>query len=279
VTSDSGAPQMNRWDRFKRSVKRQWDTPAAVVGGVVVGFSQVASDGWAWGLVIGGSALLLAGGVGAVVNGKKVAELEDGRAEALRERDALKDDLSDLAQVSKAVYRSLLSSVAKELCLGSQERITVYLHDADFPTFQLLSRHSPNPLLESAPRRAAYPDHYGLIGQAWRDGWAEERALPDPTVGGQQYLADNLAKYGLPTEVTENLEMKSRVLVGLRYPADPVGDKHIGVLIVESLDSAWDITDMRSRLEGSEMWYTLQEHLRAQRHRLPKLSVAEELGF
>lgn len=279
MSADPSAATPTRRKRFARWAKYEWDTPCAVLGGVIGGFSGVVDDGWALALVIAASVLLVAGGVGAIVNRNRVDDLETERDDAVRERDALRDDLSAVSQVSKAVYRSLLSSVARELGLTSQERISVYLHDADFPTFQLLSRHSPDPLLEVAESRGVYPDHYGLIGQAWRNGWAEERTLPDPIVGGQQYVAENLAKYGLPEEVTENLRMKSRVLVGLRYPGSPVGDKHIGVLIIESLNGSWDIAGIRDRLEGSEMWYTLQEHLLAHRHRLPKLSVAEGMGY
>ncbi len=276
---DSTPATLTRGQRFKRWAKYEWDTPVAVVGGVVAGFSQVTSGGVAVGLVIGGSALLIAGGTGAIVNRKRIAAVEDEKLGAEQERDSLRDDLASVSQVSKSVYRSLLTSMARELDLSSRERISVYLHDPGLPTFQLLSRHSPDPTLEAAQSRSVYPDRYGLIGKAWREGWAEERSLPDALVGGPQYVADNYTKYSLPTEVTENLAMKSRVLVGLRYPVDPVGDKHIGVLIVESLDGEWDITGIRERLEGSEMWYTLQEHLRAQRHQLPKLSLAEGLGY
>ena len=278
--SDSpGSTSLSRWQRFARWATYEWDTPLAVVGGVVAGFSQVTDGALALGLVIGGSVLIVAGGVGAIVNRKRVARVEDEKKAAEEERNALRDDLAAVAQVSKAVYRSLLSSVARELGLTSQERISVYLHDPGLPTFQLLSRYSPNPLLEAAEGRVVYPDDYGLIGEAWRDGWAEVDDLPDPIVGCQQYVAENLARYHMPQVVTEGLAMKSRVLVGLRYPADDLGHVAIGVLIVESLSDKWVITDLRSQLERSEMWYTLQEHLRAQRHGLPKLSMAEGLGF
>lgn len=265
--------------RVWRWVVQEWDTPTGVLGGIAASFSQVANTAWAWALIVAGALMMLAAMVGSVINQKRSASVERAHAAAIRERDTMKDDLAAVSQVSKAVYRSLLGSVARELELTAQERISVYLHDAGLPTFQLLSRHSPNPLLEDAAGRSVYPDHYGLIGQAWRNGWAEESELPDPNVSGTAYVGDNLKKYNLPQEVTEGLTMKSRVLVGLRYPHDAIGAKPIGVLIVESTNADWDMTGMRAKLEASEMWYTLQEHLRAQRHALPKLSVAEGLGY
>lgn len=231
-------------------------------------------------MLIAGVVLIAGAAVGAIINGKRSTNVLNRAERAEKERDDGRNSIAALTQVNRNVYRSLLYQVSHTLGLTNSERVSLYVHDAGgLASFQLIGRHSLDQGLEDAPGRSAYPDNQGIIGKAWHQGWAEETALPDPDVRGSGYVAENFKRYQLPTEVTEDLAMKSRVLAAARYPSNAVGGKYIGVLVLESLDGTWDITDLKSRLEGNEWWYTLQEHLHAQRPHLPALSKAFEAGF
>jgi hypothetical protein len=170
-----------------------------------------------------------------------------------------------------------LAGLGTELDLSNDERVSVYVHDANLHSFQMVSRYATNPKLQERGR-TVYQDDQGIIGRAWRDGWSDVQDLPDWNEDPSAYQAQNYRDFGIPIEVTDGLNMKSRSLAGLRYPAEP-GQQPLGVLVVESNDPARVTPALRDRLEESRNWGILRDHLHTQRRQLPLLSEAKGKGF
>lgn len=274
-----GEPAASKRAVVRQWIKDEWGTPVLIAGTALSSLSQ-AFDGktlkWTLGI---GVALGIVGGIVSVVQSRRTAQLRRSLRKAEADKASAQDDLATIAQMSKHVYRSLLSQLAEELQLGTQGRITVYCHIAERSAFQKVCRHSKNRALEQAPGRVAFKDEHGVIGMAWREVEVIEPGLPDPVSDAANYEATNYRKYGLPTEVTRRLSMKSRVLVGLRFPPEDHGQEPIGVLLVESLDDSLDAQRVLAQVKLSAWWRTLQAHLRAQGPQLPVLTTASEKGF
>jgi len=196
-------------------------------------------------------------------------DLEDQIAE-------LQETIASQQGLMEDFHRWLLQMIDQELNLGNDGRLSLYIHDNENSSFQLLVRYSVNPTLVGKGR-TAYPDDIGVIARAWSEDWHCIVDLPHPD--SQAYAQPALTDYGISSEVGARLTMKPRSIAGMRYPRQGAGRPAVGVLIIESLNGRGVNNSMREVLLQSEYWQGLEQHVDSNQKLLPLLSVARERGF
>ncbi|MBL0749786.1 hypothetical protein [Nocardioides baculatus] len=269
----SSAPALLAW------LKVEWHQPTLAFGAAVGLVSSAAT-----GLTM---AVLIAISVSATVLGSLRVFKRHSDVMTLTERLGTANDrvfelereLAGTQNLMKEMLWALLTLVRDEMQMGYDERISVYVHLEDLRAFQMLGRSSLNPDLARAGR-TVYEDSVGVIGKTWTvKSEVVEGDLPPWSGDGRSYVAENMARFGLPEDKCRRLNMKSRSLIGVRYPADTAGSRPVGVLILESNSPDWATEARLEQLKQSTSWATLQAYLHSQRDELPLMSGAKGKGF
>lgn len=257
--------------------------PQAVLALGSIGFASVGlilsgqADGFGWlftsfgGLVFVVSAIfVVAGNVELWRRRPKIKELEQQVAEYT--------ELVDWAQEAyKQQFRIELASILGEsLGYGDTERISVYKHGDG--SFQLLGRYSENPDYDRAGTRSFYPDDQGVVGRAWREGFASEMGLPDPEEAPDLYYERLEEEWSIDRITARSFTMQSRQLVGSAI-YEPRGIERVAVIVVESTSvGIIKEEDVREALIGSS-GQTIYEFLARARLLEPRPDSARNIGY
>jgi hypothetical protein len=231
------------------------------IGGLVS--AGVASD-WIWvplGLSI---ALLVTGSIAGLFVKPTYLQL-------MRAKEQLDQGLLSRQATYQDTLRTHLRDLLIELdVLTADTRISAYSHNGR--AFVMITRFSNNPSLMMSGR-AIYPQNQGLIAEAWQLGEACKVRLPEDPI---EYASAALALYGLPREVTHNMTMRSRSLVGLRVMD---GTDPIGVIILESTKRQRIGHTILKSMKTSSAWEAATRDMSASRSNLPDMLSVSEEGF
>jgi hypothetical protein len=176
---------------------------------------------WSWSIFV---ALLLAHLCGYVLQQTQVEQIVRLRAEnvAFEKRFGREIDYYQ-------TFDDYLESLSKAFRFDKRERMTVYKRQGD--SFVILGRFASRPQFTER-HRPIYHGDQGVIGGAWRDGWAFEACLPNPDGDLDRYLAEVQEKWKIPPEVTREFHLKARSLA-----AAVIMDQNrnrLAVLVIES---------------------------------------------
>lgn len=279
VLVQDDAAQEFRWRDY---LKAEWPQPLASVA-TAVGLASSAAEGRTMAILIFVS---IAMGSPAALRQvtRKSAVMKMQREIARLKRQAaqveeLERELTSARGLTTELLWALLNIVRKELRMGPNERVTVYIYLDAAGAFQRLQRSAENPSWQ-AGGRTAYADGVGVIGTAWSgSGEVVEVDLPEWGADGRDYIAENMRRFRLPSDVCVNLSMKSRSLIGVRFPSGEGGARPLGVLILESTRPDWANAERLEELKSLRSWAVLQDYLQAHRNSLPRLSEAAQRGY
>ena len=272
---------MERLRRIGEIFAEFWPQAALALGSV--GFAAVGlilsgrAEGFAWlftsfgGLVFVVSAIfVVAGNVELWRRRPKIRELEEQVAEYT--------ELVDWAQEAyKQQFRVELASILGEsLGYGDTERISVYKHGGG--SFQLLGRYSENPEYDRARTRSFYPGDEGVVGRAWREGFASEMELPDPDRSPGLYYARLEEEWGIDRITAQGFTMKSRQLVAWAI-YEPRGIERVAVVVVESTSVGIIMENEVIEALEESAGQTIYEFLARARLLEPRPDSARERGY
>lgn len=261
--SQSNDPYLVRGARW---FTYRWHHATLILGGAVGTGSALASGTW-------NAVMVIAGIVGVTVGTIAGAKQKPSYATLKENLDKSNDEANQNADVLRELLKLLMADIGLQaLSLGSGERMSIYRHDQR--AFVLLARYSADPTLE-VPGRVIYDDGQGVIGKAWSLGAHWVNDLPADEAG---YLSVHRGSYNFTDEVTKNLTMKPRSVVGIRYPEGP-NNPPIGVVVVESLDPFKLDAGTAQSVKQATSWDTLTAFLTTQRNALPSMSDAADRGF
>ena len=220
-------------------------------------------------LVVASVVLSAVGGVGETRRKPSYTDL-------LNELEDHRDRATEQIALSQDLLRALLLPLAQALNLDTSERISLYVHDR--AAFVMLARHSANPEFAKSGQRSVYPESEGVIGEAWRNKQHIVFDLPDPEADLDAYLARLRDDYRIPEGTGRAIRMKSRSLLGLRYP-DGNLDVPLGVAIIESTDPDRITSSMADIVRESLAWKTVCTFAHIYQGDLPAMSEALGKGF
>lgn len=217
----------------------------AVLGIIGLGFTiaglQSASWQWFWSLTIvaiTGAALWYT--VLKVRRQESNSQLREKIARLRDIREELEDNLGNLSAQYQAFFRALLSTLARqELGYGMSERISVYRHDPDSRSFNMVARYSENDLFDGQSGRLSYPENEGVIGEAWANGSCiPDEPLPDANENETDYCNETEKRFRIRREVSRNFRMKSCCYAAFALPHPSGGGLgNIAVVVFESKES------------------------------------------
>lgn len=157
--------------------------------------------------------------------------------------------------------------------LSDQCRISLYRREEQRIT--LIGRYSKN-ISFDRKGRIIYPIDQGCIGEALRTGTAVMHCRCDPESNLSGYISEMEQDWGMPPEVTTNINMKSRHMYALALENGTTA-RRIGVLVVESVEKdSFDVTRIEQILDAEEQ-KKLTSFLVAPES--PQTEVAEEGDF
>lgn len=181
--------------------------------------------------------LLVLGGVLSWRRRKSIHTVEQENAELqsklLAAQQTIDNHHRDVVDAVSVLAQSLMEEFYDATTRANKDnkrrytRLTVYCRDRKNRVFVPISRKSANPTLQTMGRKQ-YPDGQGIIGRAWKEGFAVERDLPDERV---QWDAENVEKWGFTEAETRQLKMHPRSMAAVRLDS---GADAVGIIVVES---------------------------------------------
>lgn len=215
-----------------------WPTAVTTAGGIVLATLGLAdnsghlpvpahpSKGWLFAV----GALLAA--VGVVASGRRKQAVTQLRAALTQsEREAARSRLAliDLARVE-------LGLLASELKYLSSERISLFVRGNR--CLELVARHSANWNYVTSVR-TKYLQDQGILGQAWA-GPRGDVVIPEHRSTDEEAWLQGHIESGLSRTSAASLRMPTRSVFGLRIDDPRVSRQPLGVLILESEQTAQD---------------------------------------
>jgi len=158
-----------------------------------------------------------------------VSDLKSRIDSISEDSESLQNELTDL-QVK--LVETWLKGSSRQWHLSTQERVTIYYYVDNH--FYLLARHSQNPIY-AEQHRQKFSRNQGVISQAWQHKICVDiENCPlhkDDPEGYKNYMQK---QYEYEPRKIDNLAMKSSRFVAISIVDS---DKHIGVIVVESVRS------------------------------------------
>ena len=163
----------------------------------------------------------------------------------------------DLSMYFENLPSEFLNGVSKYLKLKNSDRISLYILNDD--NFEIIGRYSENHKYNKK-RRSKYPSNKGYIAKCLEN-----------TNGNPYYYIDNLPKptnktytkkiandTGMEKEEIDKLSMKSRTYFTRVIKGEKI-NRNIGVLVVESINKTFNITEkeLNEKLEELSIPYMI----------------------
>ena len=255
--------------RFLLWWSKNWHSVASLLAGAAGSVAGWIVDSAAWPIFLVAILLTLAAGYRALTLKPTYTQLLDEQAKN-------EDQLADHQAALKGILEISLRGLCDELGLWNPEsRVSCYTHNGK--AFVMVARISDNPSL-AVPGRALYPEDQGVIGAAWREG--KKAQIDLPVDNEKVYRKKLLRDYKMDDEVVAGLTMRSRSLLAIRVTdVRSTPEKHVGVLVLESLKPRGVTGTLYKSLTTSTSWLALQTFLCTSVDMLPDMVDAKEEGF
>ena len=160
----------------------------------------------------------------------KIRKMENKNSSYYNRIEELEINSSAMELDCEKLFSHILHGSFEALNLTKTFRVSLYyLEDKNFIC---LSRFSKNQKHKEKPNRL-YKRDQGCIGSAWENGFCITENLIDPNNNFGKYLIQVESKLNLPRNISENIKMKSRALLGIGIK-DPATDENIGVVVIET---------------------------------------------
>ncbi|GGA77849.1 hypothetical protein GCM10008015_18130 [Flavobacterium palustre] len=192
-----------------------------------------------------------------------------------------KNTLEDtLAKTSKDYYDLLnfkLAKIAtKRLSLSENERITVYRHNKDEKSFELISRFSKSPIY-CEPDRKIYKDDQGFIAIGWQNGKYTRDGFPRFEKNEAAYITAIRNECKIPKDVLNNINMKSSSFY-INTIKDTSNVYPIAIIVIESKNpKGLDFNAINNSYK--EISIEIQHDLEALKRLEPSLTIAKNKGL
>jgi len=130
----------------------------------------------------------------------------------------------------------------------NHERISLYLakknQNSDIEHLYPMARYSGNPEYRKKQQRKQYPVNIGCIGEAYRNGYCYDGNV-DENKSKQQY--------GYSDTGYNAIKMKSQTYAAIALK--DVNNNVIGILVAESIDSNWQPSGLKDKLQKQAEYY------------------------
>jgi len=136
-----------------------------------------------------------------------------------------------LALAMPPIIRNYVIGIYENMGLGTEERITLYLHNENY--FLPCARFSRNSNFKGI-KRPYYRNDRGVIEKVWSLGWYFDNKFPDPANGSgyYEYCRDT---YKYCKKDVDSLSMKARFYCGIRIE-DSLHRDSYAMIIIESMN-------------------------------------------
>ncbi len=167
----------------------------------------------------------------------------------------------DLSMYFENLPSEFLKGVSKYLKLKNSDRISLYILNDD--NFEIIGRYSENHKYNKK-RRSKYPSNKGYIAKCLENTngnpyyYIDNLPETDKKKDKKKYIKKIIEDTGMEKEEIEKLSMKSRTYFTRVIKGEKI-NRNIGVLVVESINKTFNITEieLNEKLEELSIPYMI----------------------